>query len=49
MGCEADEYSKLEAFIQSLENTNVQEEGLLWILKRRAEIAAESELEALEA
>lgn len=45
MGCEADEYTKLEAFIESLEDTSVEEEGLLWMLKRRAEIAAESELE----
>jgi len=46
-GCDADEYPKLESFVESLDDTNVEEEGLLWMVKRRAEIAAEAELEAL--
>jgi len=44
-GCDADQYPKLESFVESLDDTNVEEEGLLWMVKRRAEIAAESELQ----
>ena len=47
-GCEADQYPQLESFVESLDDTNVEEEGLLWMLETRAGLLAQSELEGGE-